>query len=53
MQQTPRKPPKVLEERRKTMFEAVKRIVQGEIVTATWELLLEDEVIKKIKEDAW
>ena len=50
----------MLEEHRKTTSEAVERIRQGEklcteaveAVSTMWELLLDDEAIEKIKEDA-
>ena len=60
-QQQPSTRPEVLKEHRKTIFEDVERIKQGEklytevvdVVSATWELLLEDEAVEKTKEDAW
>ena len=50
----------MLEEHKKTTFEAVERIRQGEKLcteaveafSAMWELLLEDETVEKINEDA-
>ena len=56
-----RTPPEVLEERSKATSEAVVRIRKGEkictetveAIFAMWESLLEDDIVEKIREDAW
>ena len=51
----------MIEEHRKKTSPAIERIRKGEklyiegieAVSTTWEFILEDEVVEKIKEDAW
>ena len=59
-QQIPSTPTNMLKEHRKTTYEAIEMIRKGEklyievveSIFMTWELLLEDEAVEKIKEDA-